>query len=122
MSKKLGRVTVKADGKVLQSKSGATLDPGGTERTTVVGDHDVGYFEKTKQSKVECEIMYGKETSLDELGAMDNVTLSFECDTGQSYVIKGAWLTDTPQLTAGDGGSVKLVFEGSKAEELKSAA
>ena len=120
MGKRLGKAVVKADGKAFDSLPGAKIDIGGTERGTVVGGNKVlGYSETPKQSKVELEISVGKDTSLEELRAMDNVTISFECDTGQQYVVQGAWLTNTPEATAQDGGKVPLTFEGPPAEEMK---
>lgn len=120
MARKLGSVKIKVDGTVLESKPGASLDPGGTERATVMGDNEVlGFSQQPKQSKVDCEIVYGKETSLSELGEIEDATLSFECDTGQTYVVQGAWLTNTPALKGGEGGSVQLTFEGPPAEEMK---
>ncbi len=117
--KKLGKAVIKVDGKVLESKPGAKLDIGGDERTTVVGANDVqGFFETPKQGKLECEISVGKETKLAEMRGWDDVTISFECDTGQQYVGQGWWLTNTPEMTASEGGSVPLTFEGSPAEEM----
>lgn len=119
MAKKLGKAFIKIDGKMLESMPGAKLDIGGNERTTVVGSNAVqGYFETPKQSKVECEISVGKETRLAEMRDWDKVTISFECDTGQLYVVQGAWLTNTPEMTASEGGRVPLTLEGPPAEEM----
>ncbi|MGE4406041.1 phage tail tube protein [Pseudomonas sp.] len=119
MAKKLGKAKIKVDGKVLESMPGARLDIGGDERTTVIGSNAVqGFFETPKQSVLECEVSVGKETKLAEMRGWDNVTLSFECDTGQLYVVQGAWLTNTPNMTASEGGRVPMTFEGPPAEEM----
>lgn len=119
MAKKLGKAFIKVDGTCLPSLPGAKLDIGGNERTTVVGATTVqGYFETPKPSKLECEVSVGKETKLAEMRDWDNVTVSFECDTGQQYIIQGAWLTNTPEMTASEGGKVPLTFEGPPAEEM----
>ncbi|KJS28556.1 MAG: hypothetical protein VR64_23980 [Desulfatitalea sp. BRH_c12] len=119
MAKKLGKAIIKVDGKVLETLPGAKLDIGGDERTTVVGANSVqGYFETPKPSKTECEVTVGKATRLAEMRGWDNVTVSFECDTGQQYVVQGAWLTNTPEMTASEGGRVPLVLEGPPAEEM----
>jgi hypothetical protein len=119
MAKKLGKAIIKADGQILETLPGAKLDIGGDERTTVVGANSVqGYFSTPKPSAVECEISVGKETRLASMRDWDNVTISFECDTGQLYVVQGAWLTNTPSMTASDGGKVPLTFEGPPAEEM----
>ena len=119
MAKKLGMVVIKVDGSLLESMPGAKLDIGGFERTTVVGANSVqGNYQTPKPSRVECEVSVGEETSLAEMRDWDNVTLSFECDTGQQYVIQGAWLTNSPEMTGSEGGRVPMVFEGKPAEEM----
>jgi len=119
MAKKLGKAIIKVDGKVLESLPGAKLDIGGDERTTVVGASSVqGFYETPKPSKLECEISVGSATRLADMRSWDNVTIGFETDTGQLYVIQGAWLTNTPEMTASEGGKVPLTFEGPPAEEM----
>jgi len=119
MAKKLGKVIIKVDGRVLESMPGAKIDIGGDERTTVVGANKVlGFSETPKPSRVECEVAVGKETRLAELRGWDNVTISAVCDTGQNYVGQGCWLTNTPNMSAGEGGRVPLVFEGGPLEEM----
>ncbi|OHD24769.1 MAG: hypothetical protein A2Y38_07745 [Spirochaetes bacterium GWB1_59_5] len=120
MAKKLGKAIIKVDGKVLQTLPGAKIDIGGSERTTVVGANEVqGFFETPKQGKLECDITVGAETSLDELRKIEKATISFECDTGQIYVGRDWWLTNTTELTASEGGKVPLVLEGPPAEEMR---
>jgi len=114
-----GKATIKADGQVLESMPGSTLDPGGKTRTPVSSDHSHGYHETPKPSSLECEIKMTKDTSLAELAAITDATLSFDCDTGQSYVIRKAWLVEPPILTSGDNGTVKLQFAGDPADEVK---
>jgi hypothetical protein len=119
MGKKLGKAWIKVDGKLLETLPGAKLDIGGDERGTVVGANTVqGYFETPKPSRLECEISVGKHTRLAEMRAWNNVTISFECDTGQQYVVQGAWMTNTPEMTASEGGKIPMTFEGPPAEEM----
>ena len=119
MGKKLGKATIKIDGQVLESLPGARLDIGGHERTTVIGSNKVqGYYETPVQSQMECEVTVGQELRLASMRGWDNVTISFEVDTGQQYVVQGAWLTNTPEMTASEGGRVPLTFEGPPAEEM----
>ena len=119
MAKKLGKVTIKANGQVFESKKGASLDPGGVTRSAVKHDQGAGDFsEEPRESTVECTTPFGRDTSLAAINAMDNVTLTFECDTGQTYVVAGAWSDGEASLTAGDGGEVKCTFHGPAAEEM----
>jgi len=119
MGQKLGQAWIKVDGAALESMPGAKIDIGGTERTAVIGGNAVlGFSGKPKQSIVECEIAVGKGTSLAAFRDMTDVTITFECDTGQTYVVRSAWQCNTPTATDGDGGKVPLKFEGPPAEEM----
>ena len=119
MGKRLGKAIIKIDGQSLETMPGASLDIGGVTRTTLVGDHKVqGQFETPKQSRLECEISVGTQTRLSQMRGWEDVTISMECDTGQQYVVQGAWLLDPAVLKTNEGGRVPLVFEGPPAEEL----
>ncbi|WP_439471343.1 phage tail tube protein [Brevundimonas sp.] len=120
MSKLLGRALIKSNGNTLQTLPGAKLDPGGTVRTTVVGAHDVlGYTEAPRQSKLECEIAYTARTSLKQIMDWNDVTIEFQCDTGQTYVISHGWSTEPPTITDNEG-KAPVVIEGRAAEEMMS--
>jgi len=114
-----GIATIKLDGDVLESMPGASLDIGGFTRTPVSGDHVHGYHETPKPALLECEVKMKAETSLADLAAVVQATISFECDTGQSYVIRNAWIIDPPAVKSGDNGSVSLKFAGPPADEVK---
>lgn len=121
MSKRLlGKALIKANGGVLATLPGAKLDPGGKVRTTVVGANGVlGFTESYRQSKLECEIGFGVGTSLKEIIDWDDITSSFECDTGQTYVISHGWCTEPPVITDNEG-KAPVVIEGPPAEEMMS--
>lgn len=114
----MGRAQIKANGKIFDSHPGATLDPGGVSRESVVGANAVhGFKETVKQSKVELEISVKAGTSLAEINRMDDITLTFEVDTGQTWVISNGWVTEPATLTDNDG-KAKIVIEGPPAEEM----
>lgn len=115
----LGKATIKVDGMKLKTKPGAKFDLGGTSRTTVNGDNEVlGYAAQTKQSVLECTIVVAKGTSLKALQDTTDATVTFECDTGQTYVGRGMYLVDTLSITSGEGGEVPIKMEGQPAEEM----
>lgn len=119
MSQRLGIAFVKVDGELLESMPGAKIDIGGKTRSTVLGANAVlGFSETPAPASVECEISIGPKTSLKKLRGITNATITFECDTGQTYVINGAWLEGTLVATSGDGGKVPLKFVGPPAEEM----
>lgn len=121
MSQRLGSALITADGLVLETLPGASIDIGGKERKPVVGSNSVhGFAEVTKEAMVECEISVGPETSLEQIRSMTDVTINFQCDTGQAYIVRNAFVVDTLKLTEGEGGKVPIKFAGPPAEELAS--
>lgn len=114
----MGRAQIKANGQMLDSHPGAALDLGGVMRESVIGANGVhGFKESIKQSKLEVEISVKPGTSLAEIQRWDDITTTFEADTGQTYVQSNAWVTDTLSLTDNDG-KAKVVIEGPPAEEM----
>lgn len=119
MAQVLGRATIKYDGKALRSDKGAKINVGGVSRKVIEGDQVHGFAEETKAPFIECEVNLAKGESLVELGKITDATVTFEADTGQTWVLKDAWVEDPPEATAGDGGKVKLKFVGMSCEEMK---
>ncbi|TXH32524.1 MAG: phage tail protein [Rhodospirillaceae bacterium] len=115
----LGRATVRWNGNVIETNSGASLDIGGVGRDTIITGTRVGFAEKTMPAILSCETSLEPDMSLDELRNIDDATVQFECDTGQTYVIRNAFLTDTPVVKDGAGGNVTLNFSGPPAEEIE---
>lgn len=110
---------IKTDGAMLATMPGAKLDLGGVERSPVVGGNVVlGYSEVIKPSMLTCEISLGQGTSLAELQGITAATVTYEADTGQTYVMRNAFVTKTLSVTAGEGGKVALEFSGDPAEEM----
>lgn len=119
MSQRLGKAFIKWDGKLLETMPDAKISLGGVERTPVLGANTVhGFSEKIKESTIECEISVSSETRLAELAAIKDATITFETDTGQTYIMRNAFLTEPPAATAGEGGKVPLKFAGPAAEEM----
>jgi len=122
MSKLFGIATVNLNGKTLNTKPGASLDWGGVERTTEETDQGIGFTETKKAAVVDCEIVFGKGTSLKEMSEADDVTITFTTDIGSKYILANAWLSTPPKVTGGSGGGVPLTFTAPKAEEANVGA
>ena len=114
----LGRATIRANGQVIETAKGATLDIGGTKANPVTVGRVVGWAEETVPAMVECETTLRTGMSLETFRRMAGVTVIFECDTGQRYVINDAFVTDTPTMKDGEGGNIVLKFSGPSAEEV----
>lgn len=118
MTQFLGRATIRVNGQVIETNKGAALDLGGTKRNPIVTGRLVGYAEETVAATIECETSLAKGQTLQQLRDLVEATVVFECDTGQTYVVRNAFLTDTPTMKDGDGGNVALKFAGPAAEEV----
>ncbi|GCL64314.1 phage tail tube protein [Pseudaquabacterium pictum] len=121
MGKVHSQAYIKTDGKLLQTLDGAKLDKGGVERSPVMGSTGLhGYSEVKKPGMLTCEISLAQGTSLAEIEKITDATVTYEADTGQTYVIRHAFVTKTLTVQAGEGGKVAVEFCGDPAEEMLS--
>jgi hypothetical protein len=114
----LGRATIRANGQVIETAKGASLDLGGVKRNPVISGRLVGYAEETVPAMVECETSLRPGMTLATWRNLVGATIIFEADTGQRYVIADAFITDPPTMKDGDGGNIVLKFAGPSAEEV----
>jgi Phage tail tube protein len=113
-----GQATIKHDGLVLDTDKGATLDIGGVSREAVEGDFDAsGFQEGTKPSKLDYSAFIKPGTRVADLRNIDNATVTFETDTGQTWMISGAYHAEPPVINQSDG-KVSGSLMGPPAEEL----
>lgn len=116
MGQLTGRAFITAGGKRLASKPGAKAAYGNPERKAELGDQGVlGYRETPTVPFVECTIPHSADTSLAELAAMIDVTVSFDTDTRRSYVYRNAWTANALEISGGD---ISVRFEALSCEEV----
>ncbi len=117
-NQRTGKVYIKINGMLYESMSGAKLtDPMGVTRDAVVGADVFGFSEKAAVPTIACEFAHGAGLSLQALAACVNETLTFECDSGPTFIVRNAWYASGMELTGGDG-KVACTFAGKKCEEL----
>ena len=117
-SKYLGRAFIRVNGETLASLPGtAKLNPGGVERTPVVGDFGhLGYTEKPISSEIECEIAVGATTDLAALNKTTDATVTFEADSGNVWIMRNAAMAMPVSVQSGDG-KASIKFFGSAVEQ-----
>lgn len=117
MGQLTGRVFITCKGERLRSEKGASLKNfGGVERKGQTADTGVsGYIEETVIPTVECSLQHSADLSLKDLLAITDETISFDTDSGRSFVLTGAWCTGALELT---DGKVKVKFEAMDCEEM----
>ncbi len=114
----VGQARIKCDGDTLDTDGESTLEIGGPVREAVRGDYQAGSFsEKTAESKLTAKILVKRGTSLTALRAIDNATITMQTDTGQTFIIRNAYVADVVSFSTSDG-KADLVFQGPPAEEL----
>ena len=88
---------------IMATEHGATLDPGGIKRTPKPADDGKVYFTaETGTPMLECKVMATADVNAKLLN-FDSATVTFETDTGQTYLLVNAFTTDPAPLDAGSG-------------------
>lgn len=118
MPQYLGRATIAYDGNTLDTQRSAKLSLGGYARKPVVGSTGVGYSEEMVPATLECEVNVSKDTPIEAIRNITNATITFRGDIGTTWVVREAFLEDTPDLSEGDGGKMKVKFTGMPAEPV----
>jgi hypothetical protein len=113
----LGLATVKINGAVILTAKGAKLDIGGFKRNPVIVGQVVGYAQEVMNATLDIKTAVTTGTSLTALGAVTGATVTFEADTGQTWVIADAFVTMPPTVTDGTG-EVELKLAGQPAQEM----
>lgn len=113
-----GTVIVRVDGSSIRSKTGAKLEMGGAERIAVYADGELmGFASKPVGSKVTCTLAHTANLSLSDLRDITDSSMTFECDTGVKFSLRGMFMTKPPELTGGEG-DVAVEFMGQPAVEM----
>ncbi|WP_044469799.1 phage tail tube protein [Mannheimia massilioguelmaensis] len=103
-----GKAYIRINGAEYPTDNDGTLTLGGMERETVKGSRVYGYSEKPTEATVETTVFNCSETDAAVLKDLVGVTVEFETDIGQTYLLPDAWVTDSTTLSA--DGKVKLKF------------
>lgn len=92
------------------------LSPGGKVRTPVVVDGGVvGYTEKETHAEIECEIGMSSDVDIIALNNSTDLTIMFEADSGQAYVVRNGGVMDPIKHEAE---KTAAKFFGAKAEKV----
>jgi hypothetical protein len=105
MAQVTGRVFIKLNGQVQPSKEGAKLmyAPGNIEREPVTSDRGVeGFKEKIVAPTVEATFTHSAALDIDAIHNAKDTTLTYQTDTGVSYILRGAFSTSAPTLATGE--------------------
>jgi len=104
-----GIVKIDIDGKLLRSKPGAKLKVGGKKRDAVVGHEVYGFVEEPVAAELDCTIAHMSSDDAVDMSKKTGATVRFECDTGQVYNIRNAWVSEPCEVAAGGDMSLKMM-------------
>lgn len=117
-----GRAYIQVGGLgLLPTMPGAKLRLGGVERTPIMsGGRVVGYAEKDEPAVLTCSVSIGVGDSLAAIQRVLDATITYECDTGTTYMVAQAFCAKVLELQGSDGstGNVQLEFVGNPAQEM----
>lgn len=113
---KYGEATLKADGESFDMTD-ISWSKDGKVRTAI--DNGQGYTTQTKGGWVKGKIHLRPGLSVEKIKAMDDVTVVWDADTGQSYTAAHAWLEGEPEVVK-DGFEVQFGYK--KANEIVTGA
>lgn len=116
MAQATSRVFIKANGLLLRSKEGASIQTGGLVSEALTVDSGfVDHKDNIVPSEVTATLVHNADTDMNALRQLKNVTLSFETDTGTGWSISGAFVTEVGALS---GGEFDISFAGPPAERV----
>jgi hypothetical protein len=97
-----GQTIIRMNGRELATEGKSTMEVGGTKREPAPSDHHVGYFtESTEPGKFEFSVLVTRDVSAVALQKLDDVHVTFEADTGQTYSMDHGYVADVISVSEG---------------------
>ncbi|WP_306050094.1 phage tail tube protein [Oceaniradius stylonematis] len=114
----LGIVDIVWRGVNVPVEKGAKIKVGGIQNTGVTYGRKVGRAQEFVGSEVTATTNLERGQRFSELWSEAEGELQVVCDTGQTFVMADAFLTERPEITGGEGGKIELKWMASAAEEI----
>lgn len=118
MAKTLGIVDIIWRGRNIPVEKGAKIKVGGIKNNVVTYGRKVARAQEFEGSEVTATTNLEQDQRYGNLWDEGEGELQVVCDTGQTYILADAFLTDIPEITGGDGGKIELKWAGSAPEEV----
>jgi hypothetical protein len=119
MTQTLGIVDIVWRGRNIPVEKGATFRKGGIMNSTVVYGRKAARAQSFQESTVKATTNLERGQRLTNLLDPGEGELQVICDTGQTFVMKDAFLTgDLPDVTGGEGGKIELNWAAGAPEEI----
>jgi hypothetical protein len=118
MAQYLGIVDLVWRGTRIPVEKGAKIKIGGVQNNPVVFGRQVGRAQEWMATEVTATTHLARGQRFKDLYETGEGELQVICDTGQTYVIADAFLTERPEITSGEGGKIEMKWMGGEPEEL----
>ena len=118
MAQVLGLISVFWNGNQLNNEPGGTVKLGGVRNKAVVYGNKVGNAQSMMPSEINCNCAIEAGTRITDQFGTGSGELQVQCDTGQTFVWDDAFLVDALELTAGEGGKLKLNWNAGEPVEI----
>lgn len=116
-----GVITFKANGRQFAARGKFKSNILATKREGIAGQDRVhGYKEMPLVPTIEGDLSYMIDTSIEEIHALEDATITLELANGAVHLLRNAWHADESQVDAEEG-SFPVKFEGKSGEELRPA-
>ena len=117
----LGRAKILVNDEFYDSEPGATIVAGGYKNNSRTTSHTVKFNQTLIPSRVTCSIPFVEGMSQRKLQELRDVEIHFQCDTGQTMIIRSAAQVGEVSLSDGEqGGFAALEFHGTPADYMLS--
>ena len=115
MAKMTGLCFIDINGSRIRSKPDAKFSPGGPIKEAVmdVNGHCGQAVTEIKAAEVKFTIPHGNDVDVVALQQLDDVPVTFQTDSGQTYLIRNAGVTEAIELSGKD---IEVTMSGAPAE------
>lgn len=119
MAQKTYTIVIKVNGENVDSLPGAQITFGGATREPIMVNGKPGrdFIVKPEPGKCSFKIAHGSDTDIEKVRSWVEVTLVANCDSGPSYQMAGAYVTNALEIADGDG-ALQVEMAGPPWEQL----
>jgi len=111
-----GKVDIRFDGKKIPTENQAKLNVGGNKRNGEMHGDD-NYFTKESQiPMLEFTVLETKDFDAIELSDIEGITVFFEADTGQKYMMRKSYTVEPVEFTG--NGKAPMKMSGQRPEKV----
>jgi hypothetical protein len=103
--------------KLAVDTKGSSFSPGGLVSTAVVTGRTITSAQQVMAPSIKASFALTKGMSLNAIRALNNSEMQVICDSGQTFIVQGAFLTKDLMVKAGAGANVSAEWSGQPASE-----